>query len=260
MYKLFETGNLYKANNENIFINNKNYIFSKLLKNIINICIDYIKLNMNIDYLHSIYLRGSCANRDLKKHNVYDLDINVVFEDDGLRHELLNQKHKEEIINQMKKKYNFYIYPDIAYFSKPLWVTDPNCYINRFFAKKIYGQEDLSVNKIHLNKLVEFHTEIFDYDFDYFMGINLIKDKSDTLRIIKRFYRSFGIIQLLNNKLYSRDIYYCHNALINNYPKQANSLNEFINIFLNPKDCNNLEFFKPTINSLYEQINENMKV
>ena len=83
------------------------------------------------------------------------------------------------------------------------------------------------------------------------MEVNLIKDKNDTQRIIKRFYRSFGIMELLNNKLYSRDIYYCHNALIENYPKHATSLNEILDIFLNPKECNNLEKYKKTIESIY---------
>tara|TARA_S200000501_G_scaffold237444_1_gene222567 strand:- start:5100 stop:5885 length:786 start_codon:yes stop_codon:yes gene_type:complete len=258
--KLFKTGKLYIGNLENKFTNNKIVNFSPLLINLLDLCIDYVKSNINTEYLHSIYVRGSCLDGNIKNKNIFDLDINVVFKDDTYRHELLNQEHKEKIRKKMQKLYNFSIHPDIAYFSIPLWVTDQNCYINRFFAKKIYGEEDLSLTEIDLNKLLEFYRVIFDYDFNYFMEVNLIKDKNDTLRIIKRFYRSFGIIELLNNKMYSRDIYYCHNILIKNYPKHENALNEIINIFLNPKDCNNLEKYKSTINTLYHQICQTMKV
>ena len=260
MNKLLKTGNLFVANLENKFTNNKIVNFSPLLTNLLDLCIDYVKSNINTEHLHSIYLRGSCLDEDIKSKNIFDLDINVVFKDDCYKHELLKEEHKQEIKNKMQKLYNFSIHPDIAYFSIPLWVVDPNCYINRFFAKKIYGKEDLSLKQIDLDKLLQFHKIMFDYDFNYFMEINLIKDKNDTLIIIKRFYRAFGIIELLNNKLYSRDIYYCHNVLVNNYPNETNSLNKILDIFLNPKDCNNFEFFKPTINSLYDQIYENMKV
>ena len=251
MNKLFKTGNLYEANSENKFTNNKKVNFSPLLINLLDLCIDHVKSTINTKYLHSIYLRGSCLDEDIKSKNIFDLDINVVFKDDCYRHELLNEENKQQIKNKMQKLYNFSIHPDIAYFSIPLWVVDQNCYINRFYAKKIYGEEDLSLTEIDLQKLLIFYKTILDYDFNYFMEVNLIKDKNDTQRIIKRFYRSFGIMELLNNKLYSRDIYYCHNALIENYPKHATSLNEILDIFLNPKECNNLEKYKKTMESIY---------
>ena len=242
--KLNKIGKLYKVNSENKFINNKDKDLSELLINLTNVCLEYIKLCMNNDYL-SVYLRGSCLELDVNDKSIFDLDIIVVGEDSQKDFDVMNDQYREKIINKMNKLYGFSIYPDVVYYSKPLWFDHP---IHRFLSKKIDGSEDLSITSLDINKVLLFYKK--NIGSEYITFLNMIKNKENPQKIIKGFYRSFGGLELLKNGMFSKSIYYCYNALMKKYTQHSDSLQELLYLFLNPEECDNLDKFEETIISI----------
>ena len=253
--KLNKLGKLYKVNSENKFINDKdkNKDFSKLLTNLIDICLEYIQYDIssndlyqsrNIDY--SVYIRGSCLELDVNDKNILDLDIIVVIE--GSQEMLLfYQYQKEKIINKMNKLYGFSIPPDITYFSKSLWLDSP---IMRFLSKKIKGREDLSTTSLGINEALLQQQKCLKPNYNLILD-NIKKANTYNIQwIIKLFYRSFGGLELLKNGMFSRSIYYCHNALMEKYTQHSDSLQKLLYLFLNPEECDNLDKFEETIISI----------
>ena len=248
--KLNKLGKLYKVNSENKFINDKdkNKDFSELLTNLIDICLEYIPYDItsndfywsrNIDY--SVYLRGSCLELDLNDKSIFDLDIIVVFEDSQKVSYPISFNYKEKIINKMNKLYGFFLYPDITYYSKSLWLGSP---VMRFLSKKIKGREDLSTTSLDINEALLQQQK--NLKSNYTLILDDIKNVNNynIQRIIKRFYRSFGGLELLKNGMFSRSIYYCHNALMKKYPQHLDSLEEILYLFLNPEEIGNFNFNK----------------
>tara|TARA_R100000742_G_C4259880_1_gene77692 strand:- start:54 stop:935 length:882 start_codon:yes stop_codon:yes gene_type:complete len=260
--KLNKLGKLYKVNSENKFINDKdkNKDFSKLLTNLIDICLEYIQYDIssndlyqsrNIDY--SVYIRGSCLELDVNDKNILDLDIIVVIEDSQKISYSISSYYKEKIINKMNKLYGFSIHPDITYFSKSLWLGSP---IMRFLSKKIKGREDLSTTSLGINEALLQQQNGLKRNYNLILDNIKKVNKYNIQWIIKLFYRSFGGLELLKNGMFSRSIYYCHNALMKKYPQHLDSLEEILYLFLNPKKCNNLDKFEETVRSIYNNINQ----
>ena len=149
--KLDKIGKVYKPNSENKLIIKKNKILSKSLSNLVNLIVDYIKLNIDDDY-HSIYLRGSCLDLDIMDKRIFDIDINVVckHENESFCNSEFRKGHKDNLIKKMYELCKFSIYPDVIFFSKSSWIRRP---IHRFDSIKIDGEEDLSITSLDINEL-----------------------------------------------------------------------------------------------------------
>ena len=250
---LSEIGKVYKLNSENKFIIDKDKEFPQPLINLVNVVLNYIQ---SVTNLHSIYLRGSCLELDVTDESVSDLDISIVYEAKAFRYNTMNDESKEEIIKTMNELYGFSLRPDVGFYSKPLWLYNP---INRFYARRIAGNEDLSIQSLDIDEVLLFQEEIMDQQF--VSCVNKIRNcKNESMYIqntIKQFYRTFGVLELLKNKMLSRDIYYCHTALIEKYPNYSESLQNILDLFLNTEEYTEtqissvLDEFEETITSLH---------
>ncbi len=250
---LSEIGKVYKLNSENKFIIDKDKEFPQPLINLVNVVLNYIQ---SVNNLHSIYLRGSCLELDVTDESVSDLDISIVYEAKPFRYNTINDESKEEIIKTMEELHGFSLRPDVGFYSKPLWLYNP---INRFYARRIAGNEDLSIDSLDIDEVLLFQEEIIDQQF--VSCVNKIRNcKNDSMYIqntIKQFYRTFGVLELLKNKMLSRDIYYCHTALIEKYPHYSESLQNILDLFLNTEEHTQsqissvLDEFEETITSIH---------
>jgi len=253
--KLSKIGKLHQVNSENKFINNNYKDISQSLINLFNVCLHYIKLEMDVETLHSIYLRGSCLELDINDKRIFDMDINVVFEDESTKRYIMKNGYKQKIIDKMNELYGFSIYPDIAYFSKPLWLS-PYYSINKFYAKKMYGSEDLSLTSLDINEVLLNYQQ--DIKYTYKICLSYVKQYKNysAVWIMKPFYRIFGGLELLKKGMFSRSIYYCHNALMKRYPQYSDSLEEISYLFLNPGDFDNFNFdkFEEFVRFIYSNI------
>ena len=250
---LSEIGRVYKLNSENKFVIDKNKEFPQPLIDQVNVVLNYIKAVSN---LHSIYLRGSCLELDVTDKSISDLDISIVCEGESFRYTTLDDKSKEEIIKTMNELHGFSLRPDVCFYSKSLWLYNP---INRFYARRIAGNEDLSIDSLDIDEVLSFQEQIIDQQF--VSCVNKIRNcKNDPMyiqNVIKQFYRTFGVLELLKNKMLSRDIYYCHTALVEKYPSYSGSLQNILDLFLNTGDYKDhqissvLDEFEETITSLH---------
>tara|TARA_Y100001963_G_scaffold115642_1_gene160543 strand:- start:799 stop:1581 length:783 start_codon:yes stop_codon:yes gene_type:complete len=258
---LSEIGKVYKLNSENKFIIDKDKEFPQPLINLVNVVLKYIKSIVN---LHSIYLRGSCLELDVTDKSISDLDISIVYESDAFRYNTMNNESKETIIETMNELYGFSLRPDVGFYSKPLWLYNP---INRFYARRIAGNEDLSITSLDIDEALSFQKGVEDQQF--VSCVNKIRNcRNDSMyikNIIKQFYRTFGMIVLLNKKMLSRDIYYCHTALVENYPEKSQSLEKILHLFLNTEDytyskiLSILDEFEETTTYLHSVVNSTHK-
>ena len=246
--KLEKIGKVYKPNSENKLIIKKNKILSKPLTNLVNLIVDYIKLNIDDDY-HSIYLRGSCLDLDLMDKHIFDIDINVICKhgNESFCNSVFLGEHKDNIIKQIYQIYKFSIYPDIHFFSKFSWIKKP---IHRFYSIKIDGEEDLSISSLGMDELFSYFKKILNNE--YYSYINKIENRKKSRFVIKQFYRTLGGLELLNNGMFSRSIYYCHTALVKKYPQHSHLLEEMVDLFLNYEHIDNLFNYEETITSIYE--------
>ena len=217
---------------------------------------DYLNHIKSVVNLHSIYLRGSCLELDVTDKSISDLDISIVCEGESFRYTTLDDKSKEEIIKTMNELHGFSLRPDVGFYSKSLWLYNP---INRFYARRIAGNEDLSIDSLDIDEVLSFQEQIIDQQF--VSCVNKIRNcKNDPMyiqNVIKQFYRTFGVLELLKNKMLSRDIYYCHTALVEKYPSYSGSLQNILDLFLNTGDYKDhqissvLDEFEETITSLH---------
>ena len=245
---LIEIGKVYKSNSDNKFTIDKDKEFPQPLINLVNVVLNHIKSVVN---LHSIYLRGSCLELDVTDKSISDLDMSIVYEATPFRYNTMNDESKEEIIKKMNELYGFSLRPDVGFYSKPLWLYNP---INRFYARRIAGNEDLSLTSLDVDEALSFQNQIIEQQYVSCLNKirNFKKDSRYIQNIIKQFYRTFGVLELLRNKMLSRDIYYCHNALIERYPEHSNSLENIVHLFLNPEECENLDELEETLTLIYD--------
>ena len=257
--KLKKIGELYKTNLENKFISSKDKDISQLLINLINVSLDYVKLEINHESLHSIYLRGSCLKRDVTDKSISDLDIDVVLHDNSFKYYAMNDGYKEKIIDKMNKLYGFSLYPDVVYYSKSYWSSHIESCIFRFQAKKIEGIEDLSITSLDIDEVILYQQKLMKRVYDQYFSRPWNRNfYSNTL--IKRFYRICGGLELLKNGRFSLDIYYCYTALVEKYPQHSDLLEELVRLYftnchvfsLNPEEYDNLNKFEETMRSILE--------
>ncbi len=243
---LIKIGKLYKPNSENKFTIDKDKEFPQPLINLVNVVLNHIKSVVN---LHSIYLRGSCLELDVTDKSISDLDMSIVYEATPFRYNTMNDESKEEIIKKMNELYGFSLRPDVGFYSKSLWLYNP---INRFYARRIAGNEDLSLTSLDINDALSFQEQIIDQQYVSCLNKirNFKKDSRYIQNIIKQFYRTYGVLELLRNKMLSRDIYYCHTALMEKYPQHSDSLKKTVHLFLNPEECNDLNELEKLIISI----------
>ena len=243
---LIEIGKVYKHNSENKFTIDKDKEFPQLLINLVNVVLNHIKSVVN---LHSIYLRGSCLELDVTDKSISDLDMSIVYEATPFRYNTMNDESKEEIIKKMNELHGFSLRPDVGFYSKPLWLYNP---INRFYARRIAGNEDLSLTSLDVDEALSFQEKIIDQQYVSCLNKvkNFKKDSRYIQNIIKQFYRTYGVLELLRNKILSRDIYYCHTALMEKYPQHSDSLEKTVHLFLNPEECNDLNEFEELVISI----------
>ena len=243
---LIEIGKVYKPNSENKFTIDKDKEFPQPLINLVNVVLNHIKSVVN---LHSIYLRGSCLELDVTDKSISDLDMSIVYEATPFRYNTMNDESKEEIIKKMNELHGFSLRPDVGFYSKPLWLYNP---INRFYARRIAGNEDLSLTSLDVDEALSFQEKIIDQQYVSCLNKvkNFKKDSRYIQNIIKQFYRTYGVLELLRNKILSRDIYYCHTALMEKYPQHSDSLEKTVQLFLNPEESNDINEFEELVISI----------
>jgi hypothetical protein len=257
-------GELYKLDYENVIQNNnKNVQLFRETKNIVDIIIEYVYEIFEFDP-NSVYLRGSCLYRKISDPTVCDIDLLFVFEDGDYeeiykkeseigfykfryfkkQNELIVCKHKKNIENKISSLLGFLIQTDLKFMSKKMFIDDQ---YTRFFSKKIYGYgKDLSLSKLHLSSLNQIFFEIINVKIHtlnkhlFFIKNCLLcknvseNDKNNMVKIvIKLFYRYFSWNLFLQKNVYSRDLYYCHQIMIEKYSNFSNDLENISDLFLN---------------------------
>lgn len=260
---LIECGELYTLDSKNFISNdNKNIKLSEETKNVSNVIIDYV-VRLFQCFPSAVYVRGSCLKRKISDPTVCDIDLLFVFADkdcDKIREQELQMgfykiryfkdknkldscKHKKNIENKISNFLGFSVQTDLKFMSEEMFIDDK---YTRFFCKKIYGFNDLSISTLHLDTLNEISHEIAQIKINHLnKDLNLIKNclsnnaniedvKKDTIkRVIKLFYRYCSWDLFLKNGVYSRDLYYCHQIIVEKYKNYLNDLNEILDLFLN---------------------------
>jgi len=232
--KLKSLGKVFELDPENNFVYQKNKKLSRVLIDFINITLNCFAQNYNID-VHSIYLRGSCLDRDVVDKDTVDIDLIIVHEDKSVQSTIwLDEKFHPEIIKKMEELHGFSVLPDIDIQYKEIFLSRMDI---RFYSMKIWGRDDLSISTIRRDIITEHLDKLHDNKFNYCI-LKIKQAKKDfclmTVRVsIKFFYRTFGLKVLVDSGVLTRSVYHCHNALIEKYPRYSNELNNILDLFLN---------------------------
>ena len=232
--KLKSLGKVFELDPENNFVYEKNKKLSRVLIDFINITLDCFAANHNID-VHSIYLRGSCLDRDVVDRDTFDIDLNIVHEDESIEPSTwLHHDYHPQIIKKMEELHGFYVLPDVDIRHKNVFLRKTDV---RFYSMKIWGEEDLSISTISHSKIVKYFADLYDNESSHSISqVKIAKEKLDPISVriaAKVFYRNFGLKALLEIGKLSRSVYQCHNALIEKYPKYSKELTNILNLFLN---------------------------
>lgn len=232
--KLKSLGKVFELDPENNFVYEKNKNLSRVLVDFINIILDCFAANYNID-VHSIYLRGSCLDRDVIDKDTFDIDLNIVHEDESIKPSTcLHNDYHPQIMQKMEELHGFSVFPDVDIRHKNVFLRKKDI---RFYSMKIWGKEDLSISTISYSKIVKYFADLYDNECNH--SISQVKRAKEKLYPIsvriaaKVFYRNFGLKILLENGKWSRSVYQCHNALIEKYPKYSKELDNILDLFLN---------------------------
>ena len=233
--KLKSLGKVFELDPENNFVYEKNKKLSRVLVDFINITLDCFTVNYNINNIHSIYLRGSCLDRDVIDKDIFDIDLNIIHQDETVEPDTwLSTNYHPRIMQKMEELHGFSILPDVDIRHKDIFLRKMDV---RFYSMKIWGEEDLSLSKIN------YHEVIKDFNNSYENIINTCidrvkyaKEELDPISVrisAKVFYRNFGLKVLLEKGKMSRSVYQCHNALIEKYSRYSKELNNILDLFLN---------------------------
>ena len=232
--KLKSLGKVFELDPEKNFVYEKNKNLSRVLVDFINIILDCFTANYNID-VHSIYLRGSCLDRDVVDKDTLDIDLNIIHEDESVNSKMwLREDYHPQIMKRMEELHGFSVFPDIDIKHKKEFLSTIDI---RFYSMKIWGEEDLSLTKVSYNEIIADLNDSYDSQFKYLI-LKLNREKEDynykSIRAcIKVFYRNFGARVLVENGKLSRSVYQCHKALIEKYPRYSKGLNNILDLFLN---------------------------
>jgi len=232
--KLKSLGKVFTLDSKNNFVYEKNKKLSRVLIDFINISLDCFAANYNID-VHSIYLRGSCLDRDIVDKDTVDIDLIIVHEDKSVQSNIwLNKQFHSEIIFKMEELHGFSVLPDIDIQYKEIFLSRMDI---RFYSMKIWGKEDLSLSTISHDTITKYLNKLYDGEFNYCISkVKQAKKELYSITVmvsIKVFYRTFGLKVLVDNGILTRSVYHCHNALLKKYPKYSKELNNILDLFLN---------------------------
>jgi|TARA_B100000035_G_scaffold97340_1_gene82554 hypothetical protein len=232
--KLKSLGKVFELNPEHNFVYKKNKKLSRVLIDFINITLDCFAVNYNID-AHSIYLRGSCLDRDIVDKDTFDIDLNIVHEDESVESSMwLHSDYHPQIMQKMEELHGFSVFPDVDIRHKNFFLHKTD---TRFYSMKIWGEEDLSISIISHNKIVKYFADLYDDETNRSISqVRIAKEKSNPILVrsaAKVFYRNFGLKALLERGKLSRSVYQCHNALMEKYPKYSKELTNILDLFLN---------------------------
>ena len=151
--KLKSLGKVFELDPENNFVYEKNKNLSKVLVDFVNIILDCFSANYNID-VHSIYLRGSCLDRDVVDKDTFDIDLNIIHEDESVKSIMwLHSDYHPQIMQKMEELHGFSVLPDVDIKHKNVFLREMDI---RFYSVKIWGEEDFSLPLISYNKLKEY--------------------------------------------------------------------------------------------------------
>lgn len=232
--KLKSLGKVFELDSENNFVYEKNKKLSRVLIDFINITLDCFTANYNID-VHSIYLRGSCLDRDIIDKDTFDIDLNIIHEDESVNPKMwLHSNYHPQIMQKMEELHGFSVLPDVDIKHKNVFLREMNI---RFYSMKIWGEKDLSLSLISYDKLKEDFDNLYNRQFNYCLSkVKQAKKNFNPIYVrvaAKVFYRNFGLKILLENGKLSRSVYQCHNALIEKYPRYSEAFNNILDLFLN---------------------------
>lgn len=236
--RLRKLGKKYKFTQGTIYNNYKNVdIKSSILKHIDTV-LEYI-LSIEKIEPHSVYLRGSCVE---ESEFALDLDIIILydkrFNEAGNYGFELSNGHCSygEQLKELSNRIN--MYADIDFRTVEDFAKDIE---TRFFCKKVYGYNDLSLSKLEAKDILvsldlpQDHKDLPGLKAILYGEITADKNVLNILmkRYIKDFYRRFGLISLLKNNMYSTSIYQCHQALLLDMPYLKEKLETILDAFLN---------------------------
>ena len=232
--KLKSLGKVFELDSENNFVYEKNKKLSRVLIDFINIILDCFSANYNID-VHSIYLRGSCLDRDNIDKDTFDIDLIIVHEDESVKSSMwLHSDYHPQIMQKMEELHGFSVLPDIDIEYKEKFLNRMDI---RFYSMKIWGRDDLSISTISRDVITEYLDKLYDNNFnDCISKVKRAKKNLNPIYVrvaAKVFYRNFGLKTLLENGKLSRSVYQCHNVLIEKYPRYSEAFNNILDLFLN---------------------------
>ena len=232
--KLKSLGKVFEIKKKKNFVYEKNKNLSRVLVDFINIILDCFTANYNID-VHSIYLRGSCLDRDVIDKDTFDIDLNIVHEDESIKpNTWLHNDYHPQIMQKMEELHGFSVLTDVDIRHKNIFLRKKDI---RFYSMKIWGKEDLSISTISHNKIVKYFADLYDNECNHSISqVKIAKEKLNPISVrmaAKVFYRNFGLKTLLENGKLSRSVYHCHNALIEKYPRYSKELGNILDLFLN---------------------------
>ena len=263
--KFQKCGQLYKFNSDNIITNKIETIeiveeTKSIVDFIISSTIDIFDCEPN-----SAYLRGSCIDRKIENNTTIDIDVVFVFDDKTFYNKVYNLGEKisfgrfpyvenkmfmtdtqKEIEKNILEKFKKNVEIDVELSCEEFFQQD---YQKRFLSKQVYGTgKNLSLSKLSretfyqslksdilpnrrkycLQKLYKLKN-LFYLKANFLDGTEIRILKS----IIKLFYRQYSLDLHLNENCFSKDVYYCHNILIKNYPQLSSHIEKVLDLFLN---------------------------
>ena len=263
--KFQKCGQLYKFNSDNIITNKIETIeiveeTKSIVDFIISSTIDIFDCEPN-----SVYLRGSCIDRKIENNTTIDIDIVFVFDDETFYNKVYNLREEisfgrfpyvenkmfitdaqKEIEKNILEKFKKNVEIDVELFCEEFFQED---YQKRFLSKRVYGTgKNLSLSKLSketfyqslksnvlpnrrkycLQKLYKLKNQFY-LKVNFFDGAEIRVLKS----LIKLFYRQYSLDLHLNENCFSKDVYYCHNILIKNYPQLSSHIEKVLDLFLN---------------------------
>ena len=263
--KFQKCGQLYKFNSDNIITNKIEAIeiveeTKSIVDFIVSSTIDVFDCEPN-----SVYLRGSCIDRKIENDTTIDIDVVFVFDDKTFYNKVYNLGQEisfctfpyvenkmfmtdtqKEIEKNILEKFKKNVEIDVELSCEEFFQQD---YQKRFLSKQVYGKgKNLSLSKLSretfyqslkgdvlpnrkkycLKKLYELKNQFY-LNVDFFDGTEIRVLKS----LIKLFYRQYSLDLHLNENSFSKDVYYCHNILIKNYPQLSNYIEKVLDLFLN---------------------------
>ena len=255
--KFQKCGQLYKFNSDNIITNKIETIeiveeTKSIVDFIVSSTIDVFDCEPN-----SVYLRGSCIDRKIENDTTIDIDVVFVFDDKTFYNKVYNlgqeisfctfpymenkmfmSDTQKEIEKNILEKFKKNVEIDIELSCEEFFQQD---YKKRFLSKQVYGTgKNLSLSKLSRETFYQsLKSDILPNRRKYCLKKlyelkkSILSEGHFLMGLIKLFYREYSLDLHLNENCFSKDVYYCHNILIKNYPQLSNYIEKVLDLFLN---------------------------